>query len=392
MPNWRSAAVLGSLLMLHNAQRFAPVPLFDELRLSLGTDYVGVGNLFGAYLLTYALFTIPAGMLADRYPTKRLILCGVILNLLAGVVFAVARGYPTALASRGLLGIAGALLYVPAVRHVVAAYPQKKRGTIMGWIEMGAGVGMAFSLILLPFLAARASLETTFLSVSVMAAAVLASTLAFLPPTPAPPYKKSQNTIKGLIRDRRFWSLLVFHFFGMLSAYAAMGWLPTFLRADFGYSAVQAGLVGTLMTAALILCSPLAGVLSDRLGKRTPVLFAGSIMAAAGFIVFITTHSAWAISAAALLMGMSMAFTIPMLMIMVGEMFGKEAPGFSVSMAGTVGQISSSLSGLVFGYALQVSNSFAVLWGLALVFTAARIPFLLGAKEKGAEKISGPHQ
>ena len=53
MRKWLSVAVLGSLLVLHNAQRLAPVPLFDELRLRLGTDYVGVGNLFGAYLLAY---------------------------------------------------------------------------------------------------------------------------------------------------------------------------------------------------------------------------------------------------------------------------------------------------------------------------------------------------
>jgi MFS family permease len=145
------------------------------------------------------------------------------------------------------------------------------------------------------------------------------------------------------------------------------------------------------MTVALSVCSPLAGVASDRLGKRTPVLVAGSIMAGVGFTVFIVSHSAWAVLAAALLLGVSMAFTVPVLMIMVGEMFGQAGPGFSVSVAGTVGQVSSSLSGLVFGYALQVSSSFAVVWGLALVCTIARIPFLLGAKEKQTTKSPSLH-
>jgi MFS family permease len=391
MRKWMSVAVLGSLLVLHNAQRLAPVPLFDELRLRLGTDYVGVGNLFGAYLLAYALFTIPTGMLADRYANRRVISCGVLLSLLAGAAFAFMVSYPVAMVSRFLLGIAGALLYVPAVRYVVATFSKEKRGTVMGFVEMGAGAGMAFSLILLPLLAAHSALEATFLSLPVLAAMVLTATLAFLPSVPALDSNKSRGALRQLLKDRRFWNLLAFHFLGMLSVYAAMGWLPTFLRTDFEYSAVRAGLVSTLMTVALSVCSPLAGVASDRLGKRTPVLVAGSIMAGVGFTVFIVSHSAWAVLAAALLLGVSMAFTVPVLMIMVGEMFGQAGPGFSVSVAGTVGQVSSSLSGLVFGYALQVSSSFAVVWGLALVCTIARIPFLLGAKEKQTTKSPSLH-
>ena len=385
MRTWLSVAVLGSLLALHNAQRLAPVPLFDELRLRLTTDYVGVGNLFGAYLLAYALFTIPAGMLADRYENRHVITSGVLLSLLAGTAFALTVSYPLALVARLLLGIAGALLYVPVVRHVVASFPKEKRGAVMGWVEMGAGAGMAFSLILLPFLAEHWTLGTTFLTPAALAALVLAATLAFLPSVPPVITNKSRGTRRALVKNSRFQSLLVFHFLGMLSTYAVLGWLPTFLRTDFGYSAVLAGLVSTLVTAALSVCSPFAGIVSDRLEKRTSVLVAGSLMALAGFAAFILSHTAWVVFAAALLLGVSMAFTIPVLMIMVGEMFWQAGPGFSVSVAGTVGQISSSLSGMVFGYALQISSSFSVVWGLALLFTVARIPFLLGAGEKGSK-------
>jgi hypothetical protein len=69
---WTKAAIPAVLLVLHNANRLAPVPLFEELRVHFGTDYVGVGNIFGAYLLTYALFNIPAGMLADKMNNKSL--------------------------------------------------------------------------------------------------------------------------------------------------------------------------------------------------------------------------------------------------------------------------------------------------------------------------------
>ncbi len=382
-----SAIILGSLLVLHNAQRLLPVPLFDELRLRLNTDYVGVGNLFGAYVLAYALFTIPAGLLVDRYENRRVITFGILLSLLAGTTFALTASYAMAMVSRLLLGIAGAMLYVPAVGHVLATFPQKKRGVVMGCVEMGAGVGMTFSLIFVPLLAAHSTLEIAFLSMSALAALVLAVTLAFLPSVPPVGPLKSQCARRDLMKDPRLWSLLAFHFLSMLSIYAAIAWLPTFLRTDFSYSAVHAGLVSTLVVVALTVCSPFAGILSDHIGKRTPVLVAGSVMAAVGFAMFILSRDTLVVLVAALLLGVSMAFTIPVLMIMVGEMFGQAGLGFSLSVAGTVGQLSSSLSGLVFGYALQESSSFAVVWELALVFTVARIPFLLGAKErKGKDK------
>ena len=329
-------------------------------------------------------------MLADRYANRRVISCGILLGLLASVLFAVTVSYPLALMSRFLLGIAGALLYVPAVRHVVATFPKEKRGAVMGYVEMGSGVGMAFSLILLPLFATYASLETSFLSLSVTAAVVLASTLLFLPLVHPSGHTRSLGIVRGLMLNRRFWNLLGFHFLGMLSVYAAMGWLPTFLRADFSYSAVRAGLISTLVTVALSLGSPLAGAISDRLGRRTPVLLAGSIMAAAGFSVFILIHSAWAVVARRSAGGGEHGLQYTDAHDHGGGNVQPGGPGFSVSVAGTVGQISSSLSGLIFGYALQVSSSFAVVWGLALLCTVARIPFLLGAKEKGTEKVSAP--
>jgi len=85
--------------------------------------------------------------------------------------------------------------------------------------------------------------------------------------------------------------------------------------------------------------------------------------------------------AAALLAGVSMAFSIPVLIILVGETFGSAGAGLAVSVVGAVGQISSSISGFFFGYTLQASGTSAAVRGLALVFAAGRIPFLLWTRE-----------
>lgn len=381
MQTWITTAILFSLVALHNAQRMAPVTLFDELRLRLATDYIGVGNLFGAYLLTYALFNIPAGILADRIDNKHLMATGAALGLLGASLFAVAKVYPVAISARLGLGVAGALLYVPAVRHIVTSFPKQKRGSVMGLVEAGAGTGMVVSLTVLPFLAERFDVELTFLMLSVLAAFVLGSVLLGLPSSRWQSNTVAPAGIVSLVRNGRFWHLIVYHFLGMLATYAAIGWLPTFIRVEFAYSAFHAGLVSTLMTIGLAVLSPVAGVISDRLGARTPVLLFGSVLSVLCFTLFLFSRDPKVVMAGALLAGVSMAFTIPVLLILVGETFGQAGAGLVVSMAGTAGQISSSISGFVFGYALQASGTFTAVWGLALILSAGRIPFLLWTRE-----------
>jgi predicted MFS family arabinose efflux permease len=186
--------------------------------------------------------------------------------------------------------------------------------------------------------------------------------------------------------NRSFWYLLTYFFLGMLAHYAVLAWLPTFLRNAFGYSAVRAGLASTLVTIALVVGSPLAGMLSDRLRSRTSVLLLGSILSAVAFALFLFSPGPGVALGAALLSGIGMAFTIPVLVILVGEAFGSSGAGLAVSAAVTTGQIASSLSGMLFGYVLQTRSSFVAVWGLALVIAAGSIPFLLLAV--GAIKAS----
>ncbi len=387
---WVKATIPMALLVLHNAQRLAPVPLFEELRVHLATDYVGVGNLFGAYLLPYALSNIPAGMLADKVNTKRLVTMGVVLGLLASVVFASTGSYPIALFSRIALGVAGALIYVPTVRYVVTSFPREKRGSMMGFVEVGAGIGMIFSLTLLPLLAKEFGLFKAFLVLPVLAALVLGGVLWGLPSERTAGTPSARAGILVLAGNRCFWYLATYFFLGMLAHYSVMGWLPTFLRIDFGYSSVRAGLAATFVTIALIVGSPLAGMLSDRLGARAPVLLCGSVMSVVGFALLLVGRQPGMVIAAALISGTSMAFTIPVLIMFVGETFGATGAGLAVSVAVMAGQIASSLSGMLFGYVFQARNTFTAVWGLALMIAAGSIPFLLRAtaiikRWKGAE-------
>jgi MFS family permease len=360
----------------------APVALYEELRVTLAVDYVGVGNLFGAYLIAYALCNIPVGMLADRFDARKLVAVGAALSVAASVVFATATIYPIAIAARIVLGLAGALIYVPSVRFVVANFPKAKRGTVMGLLEMGAGAGQILSLTLLPFLAGQWDLARAFLTLPLIGVLVLGGVFLGLPPSRPIASPNAHGELRLLLRSSRFWDLIAFQFLGMLAIYAISGWLPTFARVDFGYTAVQAGLVGALVNVSLSLFSPLAGVISDRMRSRPPVLLAGALLMAACLAALAISRDPTVLLVTAFLAGVSTAFSIPVFVIYVGESFAAAGAGVAVSIAITIGQVASSLSGPLFGYTLEMTGTFVAVWGLALATGVLRIPFLFGGRQR----------
>lgn len=101
---WSTMLILCGALALHNALRIGPVPLVEELRARYGVDYAGVGNVIGAYTLSYAFAQLLAGFLTDRVGPKRLMLLGLGLAAVGSALFAVTHGYAIAVVARLLAG------------------------------------------------------------------------------------------------------------------------------------------------------------------------------------------------------------------------------------------------------------------------------------------------
>ena len=71
-----TVALLAGMLVIHNAHRMGVTPLFGELRDRFSTDYAGVGTLFSAYVMGYAICQTIIGLIGDRFDARRLLLAG----------------------------------------------------------------------------------------------------------------------------------------------------------------------------------------------------------------------------------------------------------------------------------------------------------------------------
>jgi predicted MFS family arabinose efflux permease len=369
---------IGLLLALHNANRFSLAGIFGPLRLRFHGAYAAVGNLFSAYPLAYALSQIPVGYLADRVDPRRLILVGTVIATATGILIAFTDVYAVALGARLLAGISGALIYTPAMTFGIAAFPVARRGAAVGVAYVGVGLGTAATLAGLPALVQHLGLTGGLLVLAGFGAVMTAIAPIGLSLRRNVP--RAHPAGPRLLQDPSFQALLGFSFLGFFTTYAILTWLPAYLSDAFGIAPTTAGVLSAIPNLSLTAASPMAGKLSDTLGRR-PVLAIGAVGSVAAFVMLAITHSWPAVLVASIVGGVSTAMTTAPLFVFASERFGQGAAGLAVGMVNGVGQIGSSLSGVVFGPMLDWTGTFASIWWSCIPIALLRYALLARVKE-----------
>ncbi len=380
-PPWAALLVVCGLLALHNVMRTAPVTLVEELRLRYAVDYARIGNVIGAYTLTYGLAQLAAGLLTDRAGSRRLMLLGLALAAIGATAFAAARSYPVALAARLLMGVAGGCLYTPTLAYAFAAFPPGLRGRVMGFAEAGVGAGQVLAVVAIPLLFGWLGLTGAFLAIPLAAVGLAAAVGLGLRPIAAA-RRASLGSGRALARSRDFWLLLVgFAFVGMLAQVAVLAWLPTYLRRAHGFGVTAAGLSTGIVVAGLMVFSPVFGAVSDRAATRRAVMLTGAAMAVAGFAALLAARNPALAVAGAVLVSASMAATIPTQAVFASERFGAVGAGAAIGIVNAGGQVAASIGGPLYGALLDRGLGFAAVWSFATALGLVRVAAVLGLRE-----------
>lgn len=109
----------------------------DDLQL---TDFQ-LGLLAPAFLVVHSIFSVPGGLLADRWFKRKVIAIGVSLWSFATLLSAIARGFGDMFVYRALVGV-GEAAYGPAANAMISdSFPLSERARAMGIFSVGMVVG-----------------------------------------------------------------------------------------------------------------------------------------------------------------------------------------------------------------------------------------------------------
>jgi FSR family fosmidomycin resistance protein-like MFS transporter len=144
LPDRRSHVTLALTTLLHaftHAYGVMLVPLYLLIVSDLGLSGVKQASLVVTiYGVVYAIFSFPAGMLADHTNRKMLLGLGLIVNATAILMMGLTHHYAVLIALAVFAGLAGTIFH-PAANALIPAHYPRNPASAIGMLGMGSGIG-----------------------------------------------------------------------------------------------------------------------------------------------------------------------------------------------------------------------------------------------------------
>ena len=253
---------------------------------------VQMGPVFSAFLLTYAVTQVPAGLLADRWGARRVLLAAACWWAVATLVQASAGAsslWPASVgplavlvAGRLLLGVGEAPTFTAAAQGISRWMPATSHGRANGFVIAAVGAGSAIAPPLLTWamlrVGWRGALVVSALPAIVMAVvwrvrtvprdAVSAPTRPGAADSPQPARAGSQPPDTAGAGRLPFILLTASYTLQGYVGYIFVFWFYLYLVQERHFDLLRGALLGSLPWVLTIVSVPLGGFLSDTLVKR----------------------------------------------------------------------------------------------------------------------------
>lgn len=241
-------------------------PLGAQIGESLGLSAEQKGLMVAVPILAGAILRIVLGLTVDRFGAKNtgivaqlVVIVGLIYAWLAGL-----KSYEATLFMGFILGFGGASFAV-ALPQAGRWYPPNMQGVVMGLAGAG-NIGTVIDALLAPRLAAAYGWEAVFGLALIPAVFVLAVYVIFSKEAPVEVKRKRLGDYFALLKEKDahwfcFYYLISFGgFVGLASSYVL------YFKSEFALTAVRAGDLAAICTAAGALLRPVGGGWADRVG------------------------------------------------------------------------------------------------------------------------------
>jgi MFS family permease len=274
----RRLLLLGSSVVFLDVVFYAAItPLLPGYVDDLGLSKAAAGVLSAAYAAGTLAASLPAGFMAARVGPRRTLLSGLLLLGAASMVFGFGRNVVLLDGARFVQGVAGAMAWAGALTWLIQAAPEERRGSVIGDV---LGIAIAGALLGPGIGALAAQLGTELVFSSVLVLTVALSLAALRMPEP----ERGEQHRLAEVREAIFSPPVLRATWYVAAPSAMFGVIEVLipLRIDAlggGAGLVAAGfMVGAGLEATL---APMAGRLSDRVGRLRPYTTGMLVCAAA---------------------------------------------------------------------------------------------------------------
>jgi MFS family permease len=267
------------------SMRSAPAVMVPELSTAFGLSAVGVASLVGLFYYGYAPFSLVAGVALDQLGPRKVVPLGAASVAIGSILFSMAD--PTlGSVGRFMQGAGGVFALIGAVYLVTTFMPASRAATLIGVTQMfGMAGGSAGQFVVGPLIASGLPWDSFWLAMGLAGIPIAVLLFLLIPRKKADDAPKNvglapalgamgkvfanpQSILCGLIAGLLFIPTTIFD----------MVWGVRFLQEAHGVPYEFAVLRSAAVPFGWIIGCPLLGWLTDRIGRRKPVIIGAALV------------------------------------------------------------------------------------------------------------------
>jgi MFS family permease len=297
-----SVAAIGAWLLVavyyfyQYALRSAPSVMMPQLTEAFGLSALGVSTLVGMFYYGYSPFSLVAGAALDRFGAKRVVPIGAALVGVGSLLFGTGN-VTAANVGRFLQGAGGVFALVGAVYLITKNFPASMAASFVGATQMfGMAGGSAGQFCVGPLIKRGLPWGQFWTYAGLLGMVLAVCMLVLLPKETRKTASRESRGFAAVLGSlgtvfRNPQSILCGLISGLLfipTTILGMTWGVRFLQEARGREFDQAVSLAAAIPLGWMIGCPLLGFISDRLGRRKPVIFAGSVvlLAMVGWALF----------------------------------------------------------------------------------------------------------
>ncbi len=355
------------------ADRTVLNPVMKDIQIEFNLSGTQLGLISSLFFLSYAILQIPAGILGDRIGRKKVLVPGFILFGLFTAVTGSVRSFWQLIASRLVTGAGEGTYYGPQYGISSEQIPQQHRSLGSAIINSGMAFGIALGLMGSSWIAYTLGLgwRTPFY---IMAIPTIITALLIWwlvkenPRNQGAAGAAKSGSFLSLLRNRNLLLTYLMVFCSLFGFFMILTWLPYYLQTERGIPVKEIGNISSLVAWVSIPGGLLFARISDRLGKRRPLVMILVPIAALSLISIAFVQDVNQVIAAICVYGFFGKLALdPVLVAIVADSAPKEAYGTAFGIFNFVGMSSSILAPTIAGMISDTTGSLAANFYLSAV-------------------------
>ncbi|MFC1971755.1 MFS transporter [Chloroflexota bacterium] len=348
-------------------------PLASEFNLTRATT----SSLYSIHMLLSAFFTIVGGWALDKYGPRFVFL---LMGFFTGFCFllsSLTNSFWQLYLSYSLLLAIGTASIYPVLHATVSKWFEKKRGLATGLAGTGPSLGLIIFAPFSAFLIFQFDWRIAYQVIGVIIWLVIlplsrllrnnpneigfqpdgAAARTTIPEDKDEIFQLTSLSLSQALKSRNYWifsPVWLCMGFGNFLVYTHI--VP--FATDANITTMQAATIISVIGGAAIPVGILMGKISDKIGRKIPIITA-SLLRAGAFVGLIFTHELWMFNLCAIIFGISIG-TGHLFAALSVDIFGKKSIGVIMGILNLVFTIGAAIGPFIGGLVYDVNNNYNI--------------------------------